>query len=161
MEGGCKTFKWLKDLKKENKKRYKAICRSVREDGPYIEAGENDNLIVQKLTANPKALGVFGYSFLIENSDSIQGSYIDGVLPDFDNIAQGEYKVSRPLYFYVKKVHIGTIPGMKEFLREFTSDKAIGEDGYLTDKGLIPLPDKEFSKFKTAARKLTTLEALN
>ena len=161
MEGGCKTFKWLKDLKKENKKRYKAICRSVREDGPYIEAGENDNLIVQKLTANPKALGVFGYSFLIENSDSIQGSYIDGVLPDFDNIAQGEYKVSRPLYFYVKKAHIGTIPGMKEFLREFTSDKAIGEDGYLTDKGLIPLPDKEFSKFKTAARKLTTLEALN
>ena len=81
----------LKKLHKENKKRYKAICRSVREDGPYIEAGENDNLIVQKLTANPKALGVFGYSFLIENSDSIQGSYIDGVLPDFDNIAQGEY----------------------------------------------------------------------
>ena len=153
MEGGCKTFKWLKDIKKENKKRYKAICRSVREDGPYIEAGENDNLIVQKLNANPKALGVFGYSFLIENSDSIQGSFVDGVLPTFDNIAQGDYKVSRPLYFYVKKAHIGTIPGMKEFLREFTSDKAIGQDGYLTDKGLIPMPDKEFSKFKICSKK--------
>ncbi len=137
MEGGCKTFKWLKDIKKENKKRYKAICRSVREDGPYIEAGENDNLIVQKLNANPKALGVFGYSFL------------------------GDYKVSRPLYFYVKKAHIGTIPGMKEFLREFTADKTIGQDGYLTDKGLIPMPSGEYSQFRSAARKLSTLSGLN
>ena len=161
MEGGCKTFKWLKDIKKENKKRYKAICRSVREDGPYIEAGENDNLIVQKLNANPKALGVFGYSFLVENSDSIQGSFVDGVLPTFENIAQGDYKVSRPLYFYVKKAHIGTIPGMKEFLREFTADKTIGQDGYLTDKGLIPMPSGEYSQFRSAARKLSTLSGLN
>ena len=151
----------IKYIKKENKIRYKAICRSVREDGPYIEAGENDNLIVQKLNANPKALGVFGYSFLVENSDSIQGSFVDGVLPTFENIAQGDYKVSRPLYFYVKKAHIGTIPGMKEFLKEFTADKTIGQDGYLTDKGLIPMPSSEYSQFRSAARKLSTLSGLN
>ena len=161
MEGGCKTFKWLKDIKKENKKRYKAICRSVREDGPYIEAGENDNLIVQKLNANPKAVGVFGYSFLVENSDSIQGSFVDGVLPTFQNIANGDYGVSRSLYFYVKKDHIGTIPGMKEYLREFTADKTIGQDGYLTEKGLIPMPRSEYNQFRSAARKLTSFKGLN
>ena len=161
MEGGCKTFKWLKDIKKENKKRYKAICRSVREDGPYIEAGENDNLIVQKLNANPKAVGVFGYSFLVENSDSIQGSFVDGVLPTFQNIANGDYGVSRSLYFYVKKDHIGTIPGMKEYLREFTADKTIGQDGYLTEKGLIPMPSSEYKQFRSAARKLTNFKGLN
>ena len=176
MEGGCKSYKWIKGIKKaskkakkagdkakakELKKKYKALCHSIREDGVYIEAGENDNLIVQKLNANPKALGVFGYSFLVENSDSIQGSFVDGVLPTFENIAQGDYKVSRPLYFYVKKAHIGTIPGMKEFLREFTADKTIGQDGYLTDKGLIPMPSGEYSQFRSAARKLSTLSGLN
>ncbi len=161
MEGGCKTFKWLKDIKKENKKRYKAICRSVREDGPYIEAGENDNLIVQKLNANPKAVGVFGYSFLVENSDSIQGSFVDGVLPTFQNIANGDYGVSRSLYFYVKKDHIGTIPGMKEYLREFTAEKTIGQDGYLTEKGLIPMPSSEYKQFRSAARNLTNFRGLN
>ena len=161
IEGGCRTFPKLIAIKKQDKKKYKAICRAVREDGAFIEAGENDNLIVQKLNANPKALGVFGYSFLVENSDSIQGSFVDGVLPTFENIAQGDYKVSRPLYFYVKKAHIGTIPGMKEFLKEFTADKTIGQDGYLTDKGLIPMPSGEYSQFRSAARKLSTLSGLN
>ena len=108
-----------------------------------------------------KLLAFFGYSFLVENSDSIQGSFVDGVLPTFENIAQGDYKVSRPLYFYVKKAHIGTIPGMKEFLKEFTADKTIGQDGYLTDKGLIPMPSSEYSQFRSAARKLSTLSGLN
>ena len=160
MEGGCKTFGWLKAIKKENKKKYKGICRSVREDGPYIEAGENDNLIVSKLNANPDALGVFGYSFLDQNSDTIQGNKVDGILPTFENIAEGKYKVSRPLYFYVKNAHVATIPGMKEYLKEFTSSAAIGQNGYLSDKGLIPMPSAEYKSFVSAAKNLSPLEGL-
>jgi len=158
MEGGCKKFGWIANLKKESKaekklgnkaeasqlkRKYKSICHTVREDGPFIEAGENDNLIVQKLNGNPNALGIFGFSFLDQNSDQIQGSKIDGQEPTFDTIADGSYPVSRPLYFYVKKDHMGTIPGMKEYLSEFTSEKAFGEEGYLTEKGMIPLGDSE------------------
>lgn len=142
LEGGCKTFDWIKAMKKKDKKQYKTVCHSVREDGAYIEAGENDNLIVQKLLANPKALGVFGFSFLDQNADKVQGSTIDGSVPTFENIVDGSYPVSRPLYFYVKKAHVGRIPGMVEYVTEFTSEAAMGEDGYLADKGLIPLPDK-------------------
>ena len=160
MEGGCKTFKWLADIKKQDKNRYKSICRSVREDGPYIEVGENDNLIVSKLNANPNALGVFGYSFLDQNSDTIQGSMVDGALPTFENIADGTYKVSRPLYFYVKNAHASSIPGIKQYVREFTSKGAIGQSGYLSDKGLIPMPDSEYKEFASAGRKLTPLEGL-
>jgi len=141
MEEGCKSFDFIKAMKKEDKKKYKAVCHGVREDGAYIEAGENDNLIVQKLEANPKALGVFGFSFLDQNTDQIQGSKVNGVEPTFESISAGEYPISRSLYFYVKKAHVGTIPGIEEYVVEFTSDKAWGEEGYLADKGLIPLPD--------------------
>jgi phosphate transport system substrate-binding protein len=143
MEGGCKTYPWIKALKEKDEKAYKAACHSIREDGAYVEAGENDNLIVQKLQANPAALGVFGYSFLEQNSDKVSGIKIEGISPVFESIASGEYPVSRPLYFYVKKAHIGVIPGISEFLGEFTSDKAFGNEGYLSDKGLIPMPDAE------------------
>lgn len=143
LEGGCKSFGWIKALKKSDKPRYKSICHTIREDGAYVEAGENDNLIVQKLEANPDALGVFGFSFLDQNSDKVQGSKIDGVAPEFELIAEGDYPVSRPLYFYVKKAHAGVIPGIAEFLAEFTSERAWGEDGYLADKGLIPMPEEE------------------
>ena len=160
MEGGCKTFKWLADIKKQDKNRYKSICRSVREDGPYIEVGENDNLIVSKLNANPNALGVFGYSFLDQNSDTIQGSMVDGALPTFENIADGTYKVSRPLYFYVKNAHASSIPGIKQYVREFTSKSAIGQNGYLSDKGLIPMPNSENKEFASAGKKLTPLKGL-
>jgi phosphate transport system substrate-binding protein len=128
-------------MKKEDKSKYKAVCHGVREDGAYVEAGENDNLIVQKLQANPNALGIFGFSFLDQNADKIQGSKIDGVEPTFDSIASGDYPVSRSLYFYVKKAHVGTIPGIEEYVAEFTNDKAWGPEGYLADKGLIPLPE--------------------
>jgi phosphate transport system substrate-binding protein len=143
MEKGGQTFPWIKALKKKDKKAYKAICHAIREDGVYIEAGENDNLIIQKLVANPNALGIFGFSFLDQNTDKIQGSLIEGTEPTFEGIADGSYPVSRPLFFYVKQQHMDTIPGMQEFLDEFTSDKAIGEDGYLPEKGLIPLPKGE------------------
>lgn len=139
LEGGCKAFPWIKAMKKSNKSQYKTVCHTVREDGPYIEAGENDNLIVQKLNANPNALGIFGFSFLDQNSDQIEGAFIDNFAPTFESIADGSYPVSRPLYFYVKKAHVGVIPGIQEYLAEFTSNKAFGEEGYLTEKGMIPL----------------------
>lgn len=143
MEGGCKSIGWIKAVRSRDKNRFKSICHTIREDGRFIEAGENDNLIVQKLRANPKALGIFGFSFLDQNGDTVQGSLVDGQAPTFDAIARGDYPVSRPLYFYVKKAHVEAIPGMREYLAEFTSDKAVSEDGYLADKGLIPLPDDE------------------
>ncbi|MEM7482496.1 MAG: PstS family phosphate ABC transporter substrate-binding protein [Acidobacteriota bacterium] len=150
MEGGCKEFGWIQDLKKQDKNRYKAICHAVREDGAYVEAGENDNLIVQKLEANPNALGVFGFSFLDQNRDKVQGSLVDGVKPTFDNIADQSYPVSRPLFFYVKNAHVGVIPGIREFVQEFTGVGAMGEEGYLSELGLIPLPSQEYSTVKQA-----------
>ena len=157
LEGGCKKFDWIKAMKKSDKKRYKAICHTVREDGGYVEAGENDNLIVQKLDANPAAFGVFGYSFLDQNGDKLQGATVDGVEPTFENIADQSYPVSRPLYFYVKKAHVGTIPGIEEYLAEFTSDKAWGAEGYLADKGMIPMPDAERMQFGNAVKGLSNL----
>ncbi|GAB4261234.1 MAG: PstS family phosphate ABC transporter substrate-binding protein [Methylomicrobium sp.] len=147
MEGGCQAFPWIKALKADDENAYKTICHSIREDGAYIEAGENDNLIVQKLEANPNSLGIFGFSFLDQNADKIFGLKIEGVEPGFDEIASGAYPVSRPLYIYVKKAHVSVIPGLKEFLEEFTSEKAWGEDGYLGDKGLIPMQEAERKRF--------------
>ena len=121
------------------KKVAKEYCSSMREDGRYIESGENDNLILQKLTASPDSVGIFGFSFLDQNTDKIQGTLIDGVEPSFENIADGVYPVSRSLYFYVKNEHLGTIPGLQEFVYFFTSDAIIGEDGKAVEKGLIPL----------------------
>ncbi len=141
LEGGCKAIDSIAALEKTDKDQFKAICHTVREDGLFIEAGENDNLIVQKLEANPNALGIFGFSFLDQNSDIVQASYIDGFEPTFETIADGSYPISRPLYFYVKKAHIGVIPGIKEYLDEFTSEGTWGEEGYLADKGMIPLEE--------------------
>ncbi|KMW57257.1 Phosphate ABC transporter, periplasmic phosphate-binding protein PstS [Candidatus Rhodobacter oscarellae] len=117
---------------------------SVREDGIYVDAGENDNLIVSKLEANPNALGVFGFSFLNQNSDAIKGATVDGIEPTFENIAAGDYPVSRSLFFYIKQAHVGVVPGIQEYANEFLSDAAAGEEGYLVDKGLIPLPADMF-----------------
>ena len=150
MDAGCSTFANIKALKDTDEARFKKVCQSVREDGAYIEAGENDNLIVQKLGANPKALGVFGYSYLDANISQIQGSVIDGVPPTFETIASGRYPVSRPLFFYVKKAHIGVIPGINEFLAEYLSPRAMGADGYLAGKGLVPLPAAEQVKVRKA-----------
>ena len=157
MEGGCDTFDWIKAMKKVDKNGYQATCQTIREDGAYIEAGENDNLIVQKLEANPKAVGIFGFSFLDQNSDKIQGSSVEGVTPTFESIASGEYPVSRPLFMYVKKAHVGSIPGIDEYLAEFTSEKAWGGNGYLSDKGLIPMPAEERAQMAKNAKDLNTM----
>ncbi|CCN33654.1 Periplasmic phosphate binding protein [Vibrio nigripulchritudo SO65] len=155
MEGGCKTFSEIKALKKSDKKKYKAICHGIREDGAFIEAGENDNLIVQKLEANPAAFGIFGFSFLDQNSDKVQGSKIAGVTPTFNAIGDGSYPVSRSLYFYVKKAHEKVIPGLKDYVRAFTSEDAIGDEGYLADRGLIPLSARDWKVVRNGAMDLT------
>ena len=157
MEGGCKATPWIAALKSSDKNRYKVICHTIREDGAFVEAGENDNLIVQKLQANPNAFGIFGFSFLDQNREKVKGSLVDGIAPTFDAIADGEYPVSRPLFFYAKKVHVDVIPGLRGYLREFTSERAWGEEGYLSDRGLIPMPDEERGQVAAAVRELTPL----
>jgi len=157
LEGGCKAIAWIKAMKKTNKSAYKALCHTVREDGRYIEAGENDNLIVQKLEANPAALGVFGFSFLDQNADKVQGAQIESVEPTFESIADKSYPISRPLFFYVKKAHVGVVPGIQGYLNEFTSEKAWGEEGYLAEKGMIPLPSEERAAMAANTRGLVPM----
>ncbi len=129
----------------------------IRTDGPWVDAGENDNLMVQKLAANPNAVAVFGFSFLDQNSDSIKGAVIEGIEPTFENIASGEYSVSRSLFYYIKKAHVGVVPGIHEFATEFASDAAAGEEGYLVDKGLIPLPADAFASNAAAIVDLSAM----
>ncbi|MDP6473780.1 MAG: substrate-binding domain-containing protein [Alphaproteobacteria bacterium] len=157
MEGGCKTFAEIAALKKSDKAAFKSLCHAIREDGAYVEAGENDNLIVQKLRTNPRALGIFGFSFLEQNRDVIHGSAIDGVTPEFDSISDGSYAVSRSMYFYVKSAHVGVIPGIVEFIDIFLDEDVSGSYGYLTDKGLIPLGDEEREAVRDAALSLKPL----
>ena len=157
MEGGCKSFDAINALKSKNRKIYKAVCHGIREDGAFVEAGENDVLIVQKLVANSNAFGVFGFSFLDANADRIQGSLINRVAPMFETIAEGSYPVSRSMYFYVKSAHVGVVPGIREYVAEFTSEKAWGPEGYLADKGLIPLGDSDRNKVRASAARLTPL----
>ena len=154
---GAEEFDFIKKMAKEDKDAFKKVSETVREDGAYIEAGENDNLIVQKLQANPKALGIFGFSFLDQNADAVQGSLIEGEAPTFENISAGKYAVSRPLIIYVKKAHIGVIPGIKEFITEFSSEKAWGDEGYLADKGMIPMPAEERKKYADDVANLKTM----
>mgnify|MGYP001828960148 CR=1 FL=1 len=158
MEGGAKKLPMLATLRGEDKAAFKAVAHAIREDGHFVEAGENENLIVQKLDANPSALGIFGFSFLDQNGDKVQGSLVDGVEPTFDNIADGAYGVSRSLYFYVKKPHVGVVPGIQEFVGEFLSEKAVGDYGYLSDKGLIPLPEADRKAVREAAEQLELLQ---
>lgn len=157
MEAGCQEFEFLKDWKKKKEADFKKLCQTVREDGGYIEAGENDNLIVQKLITNATAVGIFGYSFLEENLDKVAPLPVEGVTPDYDTISSGQYTVSRPLFFYVKKAHIGMIPGIEEYIAEFTSERAWGDEGYLTKKGFIPLPEYERKTVGAAAKQLKLL----
>lgn len=137
MEGGAKQIPMLAELRKSSKKAFKAIAHTLREDGAYIDAGENDNLIVQKLQANPYAVGVFGFSFLDQNSDVLKGASVGGVQPTFENIASGDYGISRSLQYYVKQQHIGTVPGIQQYVDLFKKMQVA--DGPLADKGLIPL----------------------
>ncbi len=149
MHAGCEELAYVHDggfdgdWVKEN-------CSRMRTDGPFVEAGENDNLIVQRLEADPNALGIFGYSFLYENLDKLKAISIEGVEPSTDTIADKSYPVSRPLYFYVKNAHRGVIPNLNEFLDEYMSDDALEPGGYLSERGLVPLSDERRSELQDA-----------
>jgi phosphate transport system substrate-binding protein len=153
MQPGCATVPWIARLRETDEAAFRRTCDAMREDGAYIEAGENDNLIVQKLIANPRAVGIFGFSFLEENLNRLKGATVEGVAPTFENIASGAYTVSRPLYVYAKAAHVGVIPGIREFLAEYVSDRSMGEEGYLADKGLVPLPADELARVRQAVLK--------
>ncbi|MBI4118481.1 MAG: substrate-binding domain-containing protein [Parcubacteria group bacterium] len=158
MTPGCAANPAMRVVQQANAARYMAACATLREDGAWIDAGENDILIVRRLQANRDAFGVFGYSFLAQNLDQVQGSIVGGVAPTFASIATGAYPVSRPLYFYVKKQHAnGIVPGIEVFVREWTEERTWGPDGYLADRGLIPLPDADRNAERTSARALRTI----
>ena len=158
MEEGAKTFPIIAEIKKESEKKFKAIAHSLREDGAFIEAGENDNLVIQKLVANKNAMGIIGFSFLENNRDRLQAATVNNVSADFENIAKGDYPISRSLFFYVKKNHIGIVPGLRGYIKEFTRKQTWGDGGYLSDKGLIPLSKSERQRVKSQARGLKTFK---
>ncbi len=145
MEEGCKALEGAASLGLEG-----PACDVLREDGTYIESGENDALIVGKLQKDPDAFGIFGFNVLDQNMNMLQGSVVEGVEPTFESISDSSYPLSRPLYFYVKNAHVGYIAGLKEYIEEMTSETAFGEYGYLTDKGLVPLPEGEREDYRQA-----------
>jgi phosphate transport system substrate-binding protein len=162
MEKGAEAFESLKAMKKADEanktKDFEKVWKSIRKDGAYVEAGENDNVIVQKLEANKDAFGIFGFSFLEENTAKITGVDIEGVAPTYENISSGKYKGARDLYVYIKKAHVGVIPGLDKFVAEYVSEKAMGEDGYLANKGLVALPKEAAAKMAKAAIAMETLK---
>ena len=148
MMEGCQEFEAVTALGEDEMEQ---ACSRMRQDGPFIEAGENDNLIVQRLQSDSNALGIFGYSFLYENQDTLKPVAFEGVEPNEETIAAGEYGISRPLFLYVKNAHRETIPGLEEFIAEYVSDPAMGPDGYLTNRGLIPLSQARIEEVQGSA----------
>ena len=154
MEGGCRTFDWIRELKREDGRKYKEVCRSLRKDGAYIESSEQDNQTIQQLMSNPGSLAILSFGVLDQNRDRLQALPIEGIKPEFDNVADNSYTISRPLYLYVKKSRRELHPPITKFLKEFTSEKAWGSGGYLSELGLVPMPEKERRKFAAVAKNL-------
>ncbi|WP_299309511.1 substrate-binding domain-containing protein [uncultured Croceicoccus sp.] len=157
MTAGCKTDDATAALKDSNEEEYEAVCTEVRKDGKFVEQGENDNLIVQKLVANPQAVGVFGYSFLEENAQRLHGQPLGGVEPTYENIASNAYPGARPLYLYVKKQHMDAVPGLKEYIQTWIENW--GRDGMLTGRGMIASSDAVQARTADTAKNLTPLDA--
>ncbi|NJO53643.1 MAG: PstS family phosphate ABC transporter substrate-binding protein [Bacteroidales bacterium] len=159
LEKGAEKIPELAALKKTDRKAFDKVWKTLREDGAYVEAGENDNVIVAKLEANKNAFGVFGFSFLEENSAKLRGVPLDGVAPEFEAITAGKYVGARRMYVYIKKAHVGVIPGIDAFVAEYVSNKALGEDGYLGKKGLVTLPKSELEQVRKGAADMTPMTA--
>jgi phosphate transport system substrate-binding protein len=153
----CEANAGMAALKKSDENKFKAICTGLREDGGYIEAGENDNLIVQKIEQNPGTIGIFGYSYLEENADRLNGIPINGVVPTYDSISSFKYPGARPLYIYIKNAHANAIPAVRAYAAEFTKESAFGPNGYLRKSGLIAAPNAVRAKSQQLARSLTPL----
>ena len=152
MHAGCMTIDYYKNLRKTDRKLWNEKCSRMRTDGPFVEAGENDNLIVQRLQADSNVMGIFGFSFLYENQDTLKAVRVGGTAPSFETIADGSYKIARPMFIYVKNAHRNVIPGLPEFVAEFVSDDALGRDGYLAERGMTPLPAATLKKVRDAAQ---------
>jgi len=156
LEAGCKTDPAMAALKDSDKDAYEKACTTVREDGAYVEGGENDNLLVQKISQNPKAIGIFGFSFLEENMDKLKGVPMSGVAPTYATISDFSYPGARPLYIYVKKAHLGPIKGLKEFVAEWPA--AWGPNGYLKSKGMVIAPDDVRARNADVVKNLTIMD---
>src|SRR5215212_5192950 len=153
----CEANAGIAALKKSDETKFKAICTGVREDGSYIQAGENDNLIVQKIEANPGTIGIFGYSYLEENQDKLKGIAINDVAPSYASISSFKYPGARPLYIYIKNAHAGAVPAVRAYAAEFTKESAFGPNGYLLRAGLISAPNNIRARSQQAARSLSPL----
>jgi len=154
----CEANPSMAALKKSDENKFKAICTGIRTDGAYIEAGENDNLIVQKLGANPGTLGIFGYSFLEENAATVKGVAINGIQPTYQTISSFKYPGARPLYIYVKNAHVRAIPAIRAFVAEMTKESAIGPKGYMLSGGLVAAPAPIRARAQLAARNMTPVK---
>jgi phosphate transport system substrate-binding protein len=159
LEKGAEQIPALAALKKSDSKSFDRVWKTLREDGAYVEAGENDNVIVAKLEANKNAFGVFGYSFLEENLAKLRGVPLNGIAPEFDNITGGKYPGARRMYVYIKKAHVGVVPGLDKFAAEYVSAKALGEDGYLAKKGLVTLPKAEADAMRKSIMNMHAMSA--
>lgn len=157
MKPGCETSPAMVALKKSDEARYNQICTGVRQDGAYVDSGENDNLIVQKLAANPGTVGIMGFSYLEENPGQLNAVTINGVNPSFQTIASFQYPGARPLYIYVKNAHLKAIPGIRAFLGEFARESTWGPNGYLKTLGMISLPDPVRARNVRFATSLTPM----
>lgn len=159
LEGGAEEIPQLEALKKEDKDEFVRKATTIRSDGAWIDSGENDTAIVQTLLKNPDSIGIMGYSFLEQNLDRLKGAHVEGTDPTFDQIASGEYGISRSMFFYVKKQNVNLVPGILDYVREFTQEDAWGPTGYLVEKGLIPLPAGERERVREHAMSLTVMGA--
>lgn len=158
LEDGCLTEPAMQDLKKRDEREFKQVCTAIREDGFFVEGGENDNLMVQKLAANPNAVGVFGFSYFEENQDKIKAVPVNGVDPTFETIASGAYPGARAMFIYARADRVRTKPGLREFLKMYTSAPIMGPDGLLAERGLTPSPEDVRAAVAAAARDLTPLD---
>ncbi|MET0241546.1 MAG: substrate-binding domain-containing protein [Sphingobium sp.] len=155
MEKGCDSDPAMKELKKTDEAKHKQTCHQIREDGAYVDAGENDNLIVQKLVANPDAIGVFGFSYFEENRDKLKDVSLDGIEASYDTVSSGEYPGARPLFLYVKKAHLNAVPGLKAYIDAFAKNWA--PDGALTRRGMVAAPEDVRTANVAAAASLPSL----
>ncbi|MFB7882372.1 substrate-binding domain-containing protein [Brevundimonas diminuta] len=161
MAPGAKLIPAVAAIEKQDKTRFETVAHTLREDGAWIDSGENDNAIVQTLNRTPGSLGVFGFSFLEQNMDTVKAETIDGVAPSVATIADGSYPLARSLYIYVKKAHIGVTPGLEQFVQEFMSEGAAGRGGYLQDRGLVPLVAAELTAERAKAAAMTSMARPN
>jgi phosphate transport system substrate-binding protein len=155
LQKGCETDPAMKALKDSDEERYEQLCTEVRSDGLYVDQGEQDNLIVQKIEGNPRAVGVFGYSYLEENSEKLQGLSMAGVAPTYENIVSGAYPGAREMFIYVKKAHLDAIPGLKQFLAAWT--ESFGPGGVLAQIGMVPASDEVRARSSDAALNHTAM----